>query len=327
MRLYFQSEAADKAGKGDEAVELVGRLSQLVEANPTTFSAEQCPWVGNAAVTAERWDQDELATRLYQQAVQLDPEHANNLQNFVDFIVNRQVSDLYDEAQRYLEKLKTGKLATHRPDRTAALEARLAARRGTGGGGEEGVQQQVEAFLRDPQPDFRSYVSLMSVLPEIGWYDAAQQVCRHYDATSGDRYLVVRVLADALASSGDDNYRLQALEMYRFLLNDEGYLQGQGKSNVPDVEHNYATLLYAADYNEEAGRIWYRAYQQKAGDTQVRRPYAMYLMGAGRPDLAELAFEGKPLGVTEPVLQTEGNQVPEHFTDPSVERWWEAPPA
>ncbi len=323
--IFFQSEAEDAAGNGPKAVQLVEDLYGLVMENREAFSDAECPLVGNAALTAEKWQAHELATKLYQLAVELDPNHPNNLQNFVDFIVNRRLEDLYDDAQSYLDRLKTGRLASHRPDRTLALEARLAALQGEGAFAGEQVQRMVETFLQNPKGS-REFRSLAATLDQIGAYDQLERVSRGFyevnQVSSNNRYTALRVMADALAS-GDDNCRGKAMEIYRFLLASQTYAGTDFDSEIADMAHNYASLLYGYDYDDEAGRFWFDAYQRKRTDSTIRRSYSMYLLRAGRPDLATLANESKPLGISEPILQPKLKEIPTHFADASVERWWE----
>lgn len=325
MRLYINTEAAEKAGDRVTCLRTAEQLYQFTLSNRQLLGRQHCPLVGNVAVTAEQMKANDLALRLYQRAVELDPEHTNNLQNFVDFILNVQLTDYYPLAEQCLAKLRDEAHMQQRAERTLALEMRLKALRGEHNqlGGDR-LRQMVAEFSQTPQ-DRNRYMSLMVLLDQIEDLVTMRQVTRiYYDHAESNsaRYLAIRGLADMLASSRDQQAGYEAMEMYQYLLNTDRLGDTELVRERHATLHNYANLLYRFDYDDEAGRFWYNAYQLQPGDLSIRRAYSLYLMRAERPDLAAIAAEGLPLPVSEPVLQPKQKEMPAHFLDESFDRWW-----
>ena len=126
--------------------------------------------------------------------------------------------------------------------------------------------------------------------------------------TANDVHLVIRGLADGLADLREDNVaRREALELYRRMFEHSDWFPAH---SLAEAKHNYATLLYSNDYDDEAGRIWYQAYQEGRDDA-INRAYAVYLGRADRADLARKVIAGEP--ITEMVLQQPDRPLPEQF--------------
>jgi hypothetical protein len=280
-------------------------------------------------LTAEKYDALPLARGLYQLAYELDPEHSNNMQNYADFIIVKRQTDLYSLAEQLITRLKQGKHADHRPERTIALEAQLHRLQGTTASSlsneeREKLQGFIDNFRKDPtdRGDFARLVNLFSQLAD---YDSLREVCRvYYMACTNDedRHLALRLLADGLWDSKVEYDRQEAMDLYRYLLTSRLAQTKAAQDEMEDTEHNYAVLLYAYDYDDEAGRIWFDAYQRDPTDGHIKRAYSQYLLRAGSPELAEKVTKGEP--VTEMVLQPHNKDMPEWFLD-QASRWWELP--
>lgn len=331
MRLYMESEAAEAQGERARSLQAAQQICEMVVNNPARFGSSQAPMIGNIAINAEKFKETELATRLYHLALDLNPEHSNNLQNFVDFVVKAQVKSLYEEAARYVQKLKSGKHAEHKPDRTMVLEAQLQSLMGKqsepfdgSSSGDEIAERLLENFRRDPA-NLENYVRTMAYLDQIGNYTAMHEVTKLFygkATTDRSRYIAVRGLADMLAASPSASNERQAMDMYRHIRSSSLGKDKEAQDDDPDLLHNYATLLYKHDYDDEAGRLWFEAYRQKPMDNSIRRAYGMYLLRAGRADLAQQVSQGKK--IDEEVLQSGSKEIPEYFTaEDEIERWWE----
>lgn len=330
MQLYLQSEAAESAGDVTATLEAAKKLYDLVSSNRPNFNQSHCPIVGNVAINAERVGANPLAIALYDLAVDLDPEHSNNLQNYVDFIVKANLQDLYTKASQFIALLKTGKHAAHRPERTMALESRLNALMGIADQGidESVVSAMIDEFAHSPS-DQRKYVSLLTLLIQTNDLQAMQRVCRlHYTAVNTDteKYVALRGLADLLAASPSERNELVAMDMYQYLIDSNLGATQTAQSNLADLAHNYATLLYKHDYDDKAGELWFEAQRLKPKDSSIRRAYPLYLLRAGHPDLAQKVSEGMPLGEQEKALQPSEKTIPERFWTEGPAQWWEGKP-
>jgi hypothetical protein len=322
QNLYVHSEAAEASANRKDTLIYARQILNLILANGDHFTQRHAALVGNTAINAERFDEIELATALYELALKLDPGHSHNIQNYLDFIVKKRVENLYERAQELIVTLKQGKHAAYRLDRTLALEAQLNEQEGRGASIDpETVEQVVQGFLRAPT-NRRSFVSVMSLLAAIGNFQRMDEVAKNSYRAARDenqRYLTLRGLADALAASPDERNEKEAMDLYRYIL--EHYPAPLLGADLPDIQHNYASLLYKHDYDDKAGELWYEAYNAKKENSGIRRAYSLYLIRARRPDLASLATEGDE--VSEKVLQPAVKDMPERFLDEDIDRWWE----
>jgi hypothetical protein len=94
------------------------------------------------------------------------------------------------------------------------------------------------------------------------------------------------------------------------------------RSDRADILHNYATILYKHDYDDEAGKYWFEAYGLKPMDQTIRRAYGIYLLRAGHPEIASGVGAGQP--IEERVLQPKLKEMPDRFMD-QEQCWWESP--
>jgi tetratricopeptide (TPR) repeat protein len=323
-KLYLRGEIAEANGNREETLRYAQAVYDLITQHRSYFQSQHADSVGNIAINAERFNDIALAARLYELALELNPEHSNNMQNYVDLIVMRPVPSRYDRAKELIERLKRPRHAQHRLERTLSLEAHLKAVMGEEpariGAGE--LERLIVDFLAGPTQ--RKFVGLMSLLTEIQDYADMDPIAHAFflaATTDEDRYLAVRAFADGLAPAKDTRYELLAMDIYRYLLGTT--LSTGAMAEHPQVEHNLATLLYRHDYDDEAGRLWFEAYSSVPKNGAIQRAYELYLLRAGRPDLANDVAEGKPL--KEMKLQEGTKPIPRQFFDEDIERWWEVP--
>lgn len=104
-----------------------------------------------------------------------------------------------------------------------------------------------------------------------------------------------------------------AMDLYRQILANPNTMN---PGDEPHVMHNYATLLYKHNYDDEAGCLWYNAYQNHPiarMDSSIRRSYSMYLLRTNRKDLAQTVIEGAPIDGM--VLIPTEKALPERFSE------------
>ncbi len=189
---------------------------------------------------------------------------------------------------------------------------------------EETVADLVENFSTGPISR-EKYSAVMTFFDQIADFDAMRVVTKIFysraESASG-RYTALRGLGDMLAASGIPEKRREAMDMYRYLLESSMYTGAEFNNELPDLQHNYATLLYGEDYDDEAGKLWFQAYSQKPHDNAIRRAYGLYLIRAGRADVAMMVSEGRT-PIDGPVLQPRQKELPEQFAPEVTDRWWE----
>ncbi len=323
-RLYLRGEIAEANGNREETLRYAQDIYDLITQHRSYFQSQHADSVGNVAINAERFNDINLAASLYELALELNPQHSNNMQNYADLIVMRPVPSRYDRAKELIERLKRPPHAQHRLERTLSLEAHLKAAMGGEpariGSGE--LEKLIVDFLEGPTQ--RKFVGLMSLLTEIQDYADMDPISHAFfqaATTDEDRYLAIRAFADGLAPSKVSHYEALAMDIYRHLLSTT--LSSGAMAERPQVQHNLATLLYRHDYDDEAGRLWFEAYNSVPKNGAIQRAYELYLLRAGRPDLANDVAEGKPL--KEMALQEGTKPIPRQFFDADIDRWWEPP--
>lgn len=309
-KLYLQSEQADAIGDTRASAQAAEQAYRLVSRNKKRFGTSVAPQLGNLGVNAEKAKAMELAERLFRLALELDPNHGGVLQQFASYIIDNR-PDLYTEAEQILSRLQTGSLANHNPSRTLSLLAELKARLGQEI--DESLVQQMVLVAQEKEVGARQLGNILNGLIKVGRIQEGLEALnitarRFYDSKS--RYTLFRIVADALADRTEPENEFIAMDIYRKIL---ATPEAIDPGDEADVLHNYATLLYKHDYDDEAGRLWYRAYGLKPLDGSIRRAYSIYLLRAGRVDLGQKVAEGQP--IDEEVLISTDKKLPERFSD------------
>lgn len=325
LRLYVASELGYEQEQKDATLKAARELYKLVTNNRVAFDKERAGQVGNVAINAERFDDIELAINLYELALDLNPEHSNNLQNYADLIVTRPLPDYFPRAKEILALLKTGKHREHRFERTLALDAQLRSKMGEDNHIEadsEQVESIVNTFLADPT-NVQLYIGLMGLLTQAEDYSAIRRISLAMYTRAQDeygRYVPLRAYADTLAASPSTDNELQAMDIYRYIL--ANFSDSKVEDDRAKIMQNFATLLYKHDYDPEAGEMWYQSYQLDPNNNNIRNAYSMYLIRANRSDIANIVIDGKPLA--EVVRQPQTKRMPDRFWG-GTDRWWERP--
>jgi len=314
-KLYLQSEQADAIGDTQASVEAADQAYRLVSRNKRRFGAGVAPQLGNLGVNAEKARAMELAERLFRLALELDPNHGGVLQQFASYIIDNR-PDLYPEAEQILSRLQTGPLASHNPWRTLGLLVELKTKLGQEI--DESLVQQMVLAAQEKEVNARQLAIILNGLIKAGRVQESLEmldiaVQRFPDIRSC--YTLSRVAADALADRPEAENEFIAMDIYRQML---AAPEAMDPGDEADVLHNYATLLYKHDYDDEAGRLWYRAYGLKPLDGSIRRAYSMYLLRANRPDLGRRVADGEP--IDEEVLTPATRKLPERFSNARLPR-------
>jgi hypothetical protein len=309
FQLYYASETADKVGQRDEVLRLSRQILAVAKQYQARLRASITPTIGNAAINAENSRDFELAYGLYDVSYQLDPTHANNMQNYADFIIQKDQRQLFELAETLLGRLEN-KYAAYRPERTMRLRVLFNRKLGRS---TELTQDQIntiyDAFMQNPA-DQRRFASTMQLFQSVGRFDYVRRVGKSHlqtTETESQRYVALRGYADTMAASNDKKDEFTAMQIYFCMLVGDIWYPIDSVGDFVDVRHKFAVLLYKHDWDKTAGDLWFDAQRMKPQDPQIRRAYAMYLAQAvKRADLAQKVASGialddgdKPEGATD----------------------------
>jgi hypothetical protein len=311
LKLYLQSEQADAVGDARTSVEAAAQAYDLVKKNKSRFGKDISPRLGNLGVNAEKYKVPELAEAIFRLALEID-EYSGVLQQFASYILDNR-PELYDEAGAILEKLQTPQHTHHKPWRTLQLLIQHKSQ----------TNQEIEDDLierlteaAEGEANVRQLGVMLDALVRAGRYELSMEllgksVNRFSDRNS--RYTLQRMVADALARRPEEECEFIAMDLYRQIMANP---ETMDSGDRPNVMHNYATLLYKHDYDDEAGCLWFTAYKRYPSarrDSSIRRVYSMYLLRSDRQDLAHKVIEGEP--IDEMALIPTDKALPEHFSD------------
>jgi hypothetical protein len=286
--LQLYAEAARKRGDKATARRLIDRALERARARDGSANA-----IGNCAIEAEANRFIPQAEELYEIALAMDPEHVNNRQCYVSFLLDEYPNDpaKLDKAGAMLDGLEH---ETERLERTRVLRVQYASiRAAKDRTGEEDVDATLKALLEGTDMDSvdQAAPALVAMMMS-GKIDELQSLIEtlrtRVPESEHDR--LNRILADALAERGLPRDRATAIELYRAL-----YSRGDRDAGLL---HNLATLLFHEDRSDTGGeilRLWTGAYATDAGNPVIRKAFAQFLMRQRRLDDADLVLRGKPL--------------------------------
>ena len=309
-RFYIQSEQADAVGDGRASVQAAAQAYELVRRNRKSFGKDVAPQLGNLGVNAEKYNALDLAEQIWRLALEIDPEHSSIMQQFASYIIDNR-PDLYSEAEEILKRLQTGRHAEHKPGRTLSFLVQLKAALG------QEVDEALTAQMAEAAETETDVKQLGAILD--GLIDAGGQFQLGVQLFAStverfprkSRYTLQRMVADALARRSEIECEFIAMDLYRQILANPEIIDA---GDEPSVMANYATLLYKHDYDDEAGCLWFKAYQSTGGGhSGIRRAYSMYLLRAGHGDMAQKVIGGEP--IDEMVLIPTEKELPKRFSD------------
>jgi hypothetical protein len=312
--LYLQSEQADAVGDAKASAFAAAKAYDLVRKNKSRFGKDASPRLGNLGVNAEKYKARELAEAIFRLALEID-DYPGVLQQFASFILDNRPT-LYDEADAMLAQLQLGKHADHKPWRT--LQLLIQHRSQTGQDiGEDLIDRLIQAAKGEE--DERELGFILDALIRAGRDELSMTL---FNASierfpnRNARYRLQRFVADAFARQPEAKGEFIAMDLYRQIL---ANIENIDSGDEPAVMHNYATLLYKHDYDDEAGCLWYSAYQDypfARMDGGIRRAYSMYLLGTDHRDLAQKVVEGEAIDTM--ILIPSEKILPERFSEVDI---------
>ena len=327
LRLSEQIQVAAVTNDQEAVRSLVRRLMGILESSSFARPQRLAPAVGNAALRAIRVGDNEGALRLHLAATQLDPDHSNVLQNFVDFLLDDiGTPGAVNASTGLLARLATGTHRGWRPVRTAILQMLHDVKQNAS---PAVIDAQIETIMASDfaEVDRVSVGSALRALVAVRQLDNAIAVTRSYiDSAASDEddaLFVIRALADATAKEGQerDEYHRLAVDVYELLLARAAHEVRQGGGDLHDILVNLAVVIYAMDYDEFAGLLFMEAYNEDLPNVAVRRLMTNWTL-AERSDaelVAQIA-EGTPIDVSTLALDIDKDHLPDVFYQ--GERWW-----
>lgn len=320
---YLNADQALSAGDGQDARRHLLTIRDAVRGGG--LGARAASTVGNAALVSERLGDDEMALELHQAAIRLDPAHYNVLQNYIDFVTDRRLLELFPEAERLLEVLRT-EGRDHKPERTLSLAMRLEIAKGTPASAlGPRIDEAVTSTLNDlvQNPSLGRLTSSLQLLSDSKQFKAVRVACKivaEAASSDQDRYTTLRLLADTVAISDDRPDEQEAADLYVFMLQ-KGLACLTSQDDAVDVKHNLANLLAVMGYTNAAGLLWEEAYGRRPRDETIRRALAVLLSGLDRRSEATTVLVGQRL---EP-LNLVAEVLPPRFAL-DADAWWERLP-
>lgn len=313
-RYYITSEQADAVGDGRASVEAAAKAYDLVKNNRTRFGRAVAGQLGNLGVNAEKFKVLDLAEAIFRLALEVDPDNAGVMQQFASYIIDNR-SDLYAEAEQLLNTLQTEKYAGHRPLRRMRLQTQLAVAQGKDLDPNL-VQELANAAQTESNP--LELGVILDALTGGGEYKLAfdifcKSILRFDDVKS--RYMIQRLMADALYRRPEAENEFLAMDLYRQILT---YPEATEPNELPRIMVAYATVLDKHGYPAEAGCLYYQAYRHPQGrvNPSFLRTYALYLQKASRIDLALLVMDRND--VEEMALAGERRELPAQFSEMEI---------
>lgn len=125
------------------AMEYAFEAGRLVEENLDAIPHHRANEVGNLAFDAERYGYILFADAMFRLALQLNPEHPNNMQGYVSFIADAELRDKYEDARKYLAILER-EFPDFKPERRLFLRTQM---EWLSGQGSSQSEQQIEELL------------------------------------------------------------------------------------------------------------------------------------------------------------------------------------
>lgn len=315
LRLYFEADQHRDSGNESAARRLLEKIAS--QAQRGLLRKDSASVVGNAALMAESLGLSQLAGSLHTSALELDPDHYNVMQNYVEWVIDDRREDLYSKAETLLGLLHSAGSA-HKPERTKVLTVRL--RSLTGARSEalsDTVDELVSQISVNPSTDLLRQLLLLG--PGILNSETVRSLCRLVAEgvdSDPDRYVALRMFGDELANSSDEADERVAVEVYRFVL-ETGLACLANDDGAIEVWHNLASLYGSLGYPSSAGQILLGIYHAKPSLHSARRALAVVLDRLGHDKAAAAVLLGQVL----PEVELPPEDLPSDFA-PNAHKWW-----
>jgi hypothetical protein len=223
----------------DEVVSVLRTLEKPVQ--------EVAPAIGNAALRFASMGLFPQSVELHYHAVRANPRHANVCQNFVDFIIDHEVENLYDLAEELLERLMTDpEMQTWKPLRTRILRLNLDGLLGNVANISDELDALTSVVLGpDSQASTGELADLLPLVREARRYELVEPICSAILAMEvGDLHAqteTLRLAADALATSSAAEDEEYAAALYIFMLS-SGLIHQLARADRSDTLANLSSL-------------------------------------------------------------------------------------
>ncbi len=318
---YLAADAAEDRGEYDAVADSLTRLTEL--ARRLGASSRRGADIGNAALIADRVGLYDMALELHHLAIAAEPNHFNIIQNYIDFILDREITAEYPEARRLQQILITdGK--DHWPIRTLMIGLRLdvATQNSV-----PDLRERLEKFLSMlvTEPSINRLIDLASIPGSVIGYDTLRSACKIVaeNATDiGDRVTSLRVFVAALGRSRDAVHEREVVDAARWMVT--AGLACQGNDGIyANTLFNLAVQLGALGYRSAATLAYTEAYRMNTTSPDYRRALASSLERMDRNEDATAVLLGRPVNTD--AIQPE--VLPEFLSAPDgTARWWEQLP-
>jgi hypothetical protein len=260
------------------------------------------PILGNMAIRFSTRDLDSQALALHISAVRADPDHTNVALNFVDFILDHNIAELYAAAHQILARLEAGPTTAFR---TRLYRLRLDIRAsGTVGNGVERLAALAAEALKDgsvsSQGQLIDLVALardlkaFRVMPLVG-----AALLQREDGDPAEQAGSLRTVADTMARSEDPKDEEFAFALYRFLLT-SGVVRRLSQIDQGQTLENMAALLSDRGKRAPAGYLLWHAFLLEGPKPDLVIRLARNFSRLGDADTADALLKGELDKVTRP---------------------------
>ena len=317
--LYKKAEKAYESDDERNYVSVAEQFYTLARANKTAVGNIGGE-IGNLALNAQEFEGFELAEHLFRLALDIDPSHANNILNFVAFIVNNR-TDLYHEARGLLEKLRQ-KYPEHRPERALRYLIRLKSKLG------DSIEQELDELAqlgsKTSDSDERKYIfSIM--MNERREFEVVQLFKLIAEDLRADKKALWKFQFKAALqlqeyASEKKEFEFIAMDLYRQLLTlPESQLPTSVRVIIMSM---YAVSLQKYYYNSEAGCLLYHAYIVDPQNKGTQEIYSEYLKKAGADELLPKVSKGEALDMSKPILMSSSKTIPKQFSSLEIPNYF-----
>lgn len=325
MNLYNAYRIALQREQPDEevAMQYAFKAAQIVQDKIDLIPSHRADEVGNIAFSAERIGLIPFADGLFQLALKLKPDHPNNMKGYISLIADAQLKEKYDKGFDLIKRLEND-FPDFKPLEVLALNIQMHHLIHEPFTISDEKIQELLKQLDTNRDSFEAWRSAMLLASQLKRYDLLRKISEKTlqpEIANSASYIYTRVrgLADSICDlNKPPEGKREAMEIYRrFLLRREVI----DTDALTSIMHNYATLLYSQDYDDEAGKLWYEVYQLKPNDPKIRNNYSSYLIRGKRGDLAQKVQAGE--AIYEMFLQPVNQVMPDRFSDADyIERFF-----
>lgn len=312
---YLLASTAEDQGDTTTCVQILRNILSLAQLPGAT--RRSAPTVGNSALIAERMGETDLSTALHRRAMELNPTHVNIHQNFVEHVIDSELSELYDLAISVIALLEPLDEPAQKPLRTELLKSQLAVLANKPELAPVGLLGRIEDLSRS-----RPTVATTNVVSRYLGDDADpvlaeriyRQIADHADSSEA-RARALEKLAGLWAARPEEEYERLALDLFRFMIS-AGYGCISGGPSAWLLNW-IAQLMRLRGHFLASARV-FDFVVRKVGPTEyTRTSFAQLLDELGHGDLAIAVMLGHDFELP----KIPASVVPESFS-PRDRQWW-----